>query len=82
MKMRAETAGKERFANGTIFSKYGFEPDHWNYPKKHPQFWSYKAHILRKCKGKLPKDPGFIAFHGQPRPHEATQLPWVKKHWR
>ena len=81
-KMRIEVAGKERFANQIIFNESGAKPDHWNYPKKHPQFWSYKAHIKRHLNGKLPRGAGFVTFHGNPRPHEVEEIPWVRKHWR
>lgn len=29
-----------------------------------------------------PEDAAFYTFHGLPKPHEVTHIPWVKQNWR
>lgn len=52
--------------------------------KKKVYFWqdvidglySYKRHI-KPSGSRLPDDARIVCFHGHPRPHEITELPWI-----
>jgi len=57
------------------------------YPEK---LISYKIHIKGKGilsnrwaqhKGNL-KSSSIVYFHGNPLPHQVTELPWMKEHWK
>lgn len=39
---------------------------------------SYKVH----CQRHLPTGTAIVCFHGRPRPHEVTEVPWIEKYWR
>lgn len=45
---------------------------------------SYKAHIrdVPEPKNILPPEAKFVAFHGVPRPHEISTIPFMVEHWR
>lgn len=46
--------------------------------------YSYRVHIARQMRGKLPPDARIVAFHGHVDPwsHQAQQLEWVRAHYR
>lgn len=41
------------------------------------QVQSYKCHVKKNGLG----DARIVYFHGQEKPHELTDVPWVKRHW-
>lgn len=40
---------------------------------------SFKAHVRKKP---FPQDARIVYFHGDPKPNELDNEPWVKLHWR
>lgn len=43
----------------------------------HGMVVSYKVH----CQDGIPEGARVICFHGEPRPHQVTHLPWMQEHW-
>lgn len=59
-----------------ILRENGTQIKFWQ--KEMSGLYSYK----RNCKKEIPQDAKVICFHGKPRPHEATHLPFVKENWK
>jgi hypothetical protein len=38
---------------------------------------SYKVH----CQEGVPSEASIVCFHGEPRPHQVSHLPWMQEHW-
>lgn len=36
----------------------------------------------RNCRNGLPKDAKIVCFHGKPRPFQALDIPWVRRHYK
>lgn len=45
------------------------------------QVLSYKGDIQKKNNNELPDNARIVYFHGDDKPHELTELPWIKRHW-
>lgn len=68
--------GKERLVYQELMREY---PDRWQdlYPG---QLVGYKRGV-RKVGG-LNSDVRFVAFHGNPRPHEIRNEQWMREYWK
>ena len=45
------------------------------------QVLSYKVDVKKKNNDQLPENARIVYFHGDYKPHELTDLPWIKQHW-
>lgn len=75
----------ERFTPGTTCKNGDQGWPEIHYP--HADIWqheypdsfvSYKVHCIKT----LPKQASVVCYHGNPRPHTMSEIPWMKQHWR
>ena len=45
------------------------------------QVLSYKCHVRKKYNNSPPPNARIVYFHGDDKPNELTELPWIKQHW-
>jgi hypothetical protein len=46
-----------------------------------PGIVSYKKHVVAECDYELPDYARVVCFHGKPRPHQVSGLPWMDRYW-
>lgn len=72
------TQGRERYWMQHIANDWA---DRWEDEHIAPgRVISYKRHLMRRWRGRLPKKISIVSCHGKPRPHQ-IQDEWRKKYW-